>query len=268
MKPKWLIEDFDAENRYDDLAKEVARQGMEVEVVRYLPFESGDYNQFGDEECVVVQASLNLAVQLQKQKKWVPGPWLNTEAYECTSYYPALGSFLFNDDYTMLPRGDVPRMKKRAYDMYGRSNKIFVRPSTVLKSFSGQVILERDFDKDWEWIEEFSKPSDIVVISSMKTILAEWRVFVAGQEPVTWCQYKSEGESVRRENAPLEVRQLAETVARNYEPDPIFCVDICQGIDYKYYLMEIGSFSCAGLYACDVGALVSKASQIALRQYG
>ena len=49
MKPKWIIEDFDEINSYAILAEEVKRQGYEVEIIRYLPFESGSYNKFGDD---------------------------------------------------------------------------------------------------------------------------------------------------------------------------------------------------------------------------
>jgi len=32
MKPKWLVEDFEADNSFGNLAEEVKRQGMECEV--------------------------------------------------------------------------------------------------------------------------------------------------------------------------------------------------------------------------------------------
>ena len=69
MKPKWLIEDFALENNFSALADEVKKQGMECEVIKYIPFESGTYNVFKDSDCVIVQSSLQLAGQLLKEKK-------------------------------------------------------------------------------------------------------------------------------------------------------------------------------------------------------
>jgi len=109
MKPKWIIEDFEADNKFDLLAEEVKRQGMEVEIIRYIPLKSGNYDKYADNLCVIVQASLNLARQLQRQKSWIPGPWLNSDSYECTNFYPYYGKYLMNEDYIMLPRAEVKR---------------------------------------------------------------------------------------------------------------------------------------------------------------
>jgi hypothetical protein len=109
MKPKWLIEDFEADSSFDNFAEEVKRQGMECEVITYLPFQSGSYDVYGDEDCVMVQGSINLVQQLQKEKKWIPGAWLTPKAFECTTYYAHLGKYLFNDRYVILPRAEVAR---------------------------------------------------------------------------------------------------------------------------------------------------------------
>lgn len=69
MKPKWLIENFEADNKFDLLAEETRKRGFETEITRYIPFESGTYECFSPDDCVIVQSSLNLARQLQREKK-------------------------------------------------------------------------------------------------------------------------------------------------------------------------------------------------------
>ncbi|HUS50838.1 MAG TPA: DUF4343 domain-containing protein, partial [Candidatus Paceibacterota bacterium] len=77
MKPKWLIEDYDHDSSIESLKSEVRSQGMDLEVVKYEPWESGTFNQYPNEDCVIFYGTLNLARQLQKQKGWIPGVYCN-----------------------------------------------------------------------------------------------------------------------------------------------------------------------------------------------
>ena len=269
MKPKWLIEDFDEGNRYHVLAEEVRRQGMECELITYVPFEQGNYNRFSNDECVIVQSSINLAQQLLREKEWVPNAWLNTQAYECTKYYAYLGEYLFNDDYTMMPRSEVKRNINRIFKRFGVDGCVFMRPSSGLKSFTGKVFKEKYFERDWEWVKEFTDPESIVVVSTPKDMLGEWRVIIADKQPIAWSQYKTLNRMPTRKNTiPDEAKKLAKEIASaGYETDPMYSLDICQGADEKYYLLEIGSFSCAGIYLCDVEPVVEAAAHIAEREW-
>ena len=60
---------------------------------------------------------------------------------------------------------------------------------------------------------------------------------------------------------------LAKEIASVYHPEPVFVVDICQDADDKYALMEIGSFSVAGLYACETEPIVRVASKLAVKEF-
>ena len=112
MKPKWLIENFDEDNNYERLIAEVKRQGYECESISYYPIESGSRDKFPDNDCVIVQSSLQLAGELMRSKKgWIPGPWLYLQKYECQVYYASLGKYLFNDDYVMMPVSEFKRTK-------------------------------------------------------------------------------------------------------------------------------------------------------------
>lgn len=267
MKPKWIIEDFDEINSYAILAEEVKRQGYEVEIIRYLPFESGSYNKFGDDECVIVQSSLQIARQLLREKKWVPNAWLSLQNYECSTYYAYLGKYLFNDRYTMMPVCEVKRNIDFLFEQFGKQDCLFIRPSSGFKTFSGQVFTKENFAKDWIWVEQFSAPTHLAVVSSPKTIKAEYRFIVTKDGIVTGCQYKKDGNLNLDKDYPESAGILAEEVCKVWQPDSIFALDICTGNDGNYYLLEIGSFSCAGLYVCDMSKIVEVASRIAVKEY-
>ena len=267
MNVKWLIEDWDQENNYLRLAEEVKRQGYECELIKYLPMESGNYDRFSQNECVVVQSSLNLAGQLMREKKWVPGPWLNLREYECSYYYAYLGKYLFNDNYIMMPVNDFKRTKDRWFDELGMVDCLFIRPSSGFKTFTGKVFSKEHFDKDWEWVEEFCDPESLIVVSTPKNIKAEWRFVAANDDIISGSMYRLNGHTNHKNEWPDGAINLAKAVAKIYHPDPMYTIDICQGADDKFYLLEVGSFSCAGLYSCDMEPIVTTASEIALKEW-
>jgi hypothetical protein len=64
------------------------------------------------------------------------------------------------------------------------------------------------------------------------------------------------------------VRHAAEDMlaAVSWRPDPVLVMDLCES-DGKIYLLELNSFSCSGLYACDLDAVVEAASKIARSEW-
>jgi hypothetical protein len=45
----------------------------------------------------------------------------------------------------------------------------------------------------------------------------------------------------------------------SWRPDPVFLMDICAA-EGRLYVLELNSFSCSGLYACDPEAVVKVVS--------
>jgi len=268
MKPTWLVEDFEADNSFGNLAEEVRRQGMECEVITYLPFQSGSYDVYGDEDCVLIQGSINLVQQLQRDKKWIPGAWLTPKAFECTTYYAHLGKYLFNDRYVILPRAEVARrMSWLLKDCFGTYEQLFMRPNSGLKTFNAGLFPDLNWSSAWAWVEDYTEPESLIIISTPKIIKAEWRFICTKDEVVTGCQYELGGEFIRAPGYPEAAKELAKEIAGVYHPEPMFVVDICQDADDNYALMEIGSFSVAGLYACETEPIVRVASDLAVKEF-
>lgn len=279
IKPKWLIEDFDADNKFDKLAKETKSKGFDTEVVKYIPFEGGDYSRFyKGHDCVIVQASINLCKQLQKEDSWIPGPWLNSAAYECSKYYAYLGQYHVNSDYVMLPRAEVPRKLNFLKKTFGsEDNALFIRPSSGHKTFTGKVFHERHFESDWDWVQEFTDPESLIIISSPKVIIGEWRFIVSGDKVVTGSLYRQKigcinsGKyrevDLQNSKDKKAYDKACEIAALKYNPDPMYVIDICELESGEMRLIEIGSFSCAGLYDCNIPIIVDEAEKQALKEY-
>jgi len=280
VRPRWLIEDFEADNKFDKLAEETRRRGLQTEVVKYRPFKSGKYSHFfKGHDCVVVQGSINLCRQLQKEDYWVPGPWLNSIAYECSRYYASLGHHHLNSDYVMLPRAEVPRQMGFLKKTFGsEENALFMRPSSGHKTFTGKVFHEKHFESDWDWVEEFTEPHSLVIISSPKVIIREWRFIISDKKVVTGSLYKerigpiSSGKyrEIDIVNFPKDkaaLKKAQEIANEGYNPDPMYVIDICETAEGEMRLLEIGSFSCAGLYDCNISLIVDEAERQALKEY-
>jgi len=270
MKPRWLIEHFDDRNSTQLLIEEVEHQGYDLKTIKYIPFQSGSINVYNNNDCVITQTSINLAQQILKEKSgWIPGPWLTEKNYECSSYYARLGKYLFNDPYVIMSRDEIPRHLDWLQSILSKSQHLFIRPNSAMKPFTAKVFsLEpRLFESDWSWVKEFTFPETLIAISSPKAILAEWRFIVAGKTVITGSQYECDGKFNVSPIFPEEARALAQEVAEIYQPDPMFVIDICQGADSKYYLLELGAFSVAGLYACDMTKIVEAAVEAAEKQW-
>jgi hypothetical protein len=277
--PKWLVEDFDPDNRFGDLAVEASNQGCDVRVEKYTPFEEGNLNYFKDDDIVITQTSINLAIQIQRQTNWKPGPWLTAENYECTKYYPILQSAgipLLNGKGQFFKKKDVQVLIDKLVRDIGEpeSGRVFIRPSSGLKPFTGMVFIYNSrnydtFEQDWYWVSMSCKDDDMLLVApplakGMDSIINEWRFIAAEGEIITGSQYYNGNYEGTWEDGAYE---LAVKTAKIYQPDPMYTVDICKTDDGNYHVMELNSFRCAGLYGCDLKPVVERAIDIARRQY-
>lgn len=281
MEVKWLVEDYERDGSLQPLMDEIKKQGMHLEVVKYEPFESGEYNQYEVDDCVVFYGSLNLGKQLQKQKGWIPGVYCNFQNLCCIVYYSHWGKYLLNRDYIILPLMEIKRRKDYIYKTLGIDDCIFIRPDSGSKTFTGQILIKEEADKELGILEGYAgKPSDqiIAIISTPKIIYAEWRFVIVNKKVVAQSQYRRTvednivGQSIEiglniKEGCSVGARILAEKIANEeWQPDKAYTLDICQDPE-GYWLLEANSFSCSGLYACNPEDVVREISKIALDEW-
>jgi hypothetical protein len=273
----WLI-DADMFDAYrDELVAAIRRQQQIVKLIRppSPPYRWGDagcgYREtFPADACVVALGDIELATRIHREHLWRPGVFASVEHFACSSYYRHFGEYLLNGRYIMLPFGELRRCREFLFDTLGHEGRIFVRPDSPLKLFTGQCMSAQTFEVDLEFMGfyDFSRES-LVVVSSPRAIDAEWRFVIADKSVVAGSQYKLAGNNDIQPGFDREAHQLACRIAASgYEPDPVWVLDICRTSDGAYHLLEIGGFSFADLYACDKDAIVSAVSPIALREWG
>lgn len=269
MKPTWLIEDFDPDDSRLPLLEEVKSQGFPYQL---LTFESGNYDSIpnSSKECVIFQGTLNLGRQLRREKQWIPGVWCDLEAFKCTSYYPYFGKYLLNADYIFVPVYELKRKKQELYDIFGTDDSIFIRPNSAFKTFTGKAVEKKHFESELEWMTEYSDKNSLAVVASPKPIDVEYRLITCEQKVITGSTIRVHGE-LKKETINLNDTKLieyAEKICRevDFQADPIYVMDVCRMYG-ELYVVELNSFSCSGLYACDLKIIVEKASELAEKEW-
>jgi hypothetical protein len=281
MNTKWLIENFEQDNKIWKLIAELKSRNQPLEIIDYYNFylrgkvvtEDGLVTEstFKDDDCVIFQGSIQLALWIKRHKPWVPGVWLEPDKFKCTSYYSHLGEFLFNQDYEFTTVGEYKRKVDDYYKRFGRDNCLFIRPDTGLKSFTGQIFTRKRHETDWKFFNQTTKPEDIILVAAPKTMHAEYRVVIAKGEPISASMYQYEGKRKQLPGAPKNIMEFAKRVAAVIDKDmplaPMYVIDVVETWEDEPRLMEINCFNCAGLYETDKKVIVDAANQIAWEEY-
>ena len=270
MKPKWLVENFTGDNGYEDLITEIRSQGMEcvvLDIRNHFELRPGLIN---DNECVVFQGSIQLFRKLKAELNAYPLGWMTDQNYLCNRYYPHFQKFLFNDKHVLTSVAGLKHNKWWFYSSFGKEAVIYVRPDGGDKVFTGQLLDLQDFDKFWDnKVVCNVKDDDLVVISTPKNVVGEWRYIVTNKKEILGTSlYNYQGQRTYVPSAPEKATTLCKQILDvGWYPDPVFTVDICEDSDQNYWLMEINSFTSAGTYAAPKAPIVKKVSEIAFKQW-
>lgn len=199
---------------------------------------------------VYAVGSIGFIKKVYRNTSWKIFPEDNN-IYQCTHYYPLLYDYLLNQDYTFLPFGNIQRRRSHLFNSFGRDNKIFIRPNSGNKPFTGGLVSSYTFNTDLALLgAEKLEDSLLCLVSTPQNITHEWRLVCSKNKIIQSSLYKKKDEIKLRNECPKEVSELALKVLEIYYPDHLFTLDFCR-ISDTIRLLEVGGFSCAGLYACD-----------------
>lgn len=224
---------------------------------------------FAPGNCVIYYGSLEFGERVRRESSWIPGVIHNRKAYRCRNYYPKLGKWLLAEEYAFIPYGDLPRIKDSLFEKYGEADCIFIRPDSGSKPFTGQLLELERFDKDYQNLGFYQlEPETLCVVSPPRNVENEWRFISVDRKIITGSQYRNGEKLYRLRCNEGPAFELAQEIANaGYDPDRVYCIDICQTKNGNYYLLEIGCFSCAGLYTCNKETIVKEVSRIALEEH-
>ena len=225
---------------------------------------------------VVYHGSLLGAKWAQENTDWIPGPIANNPQFRCSYYYPRLRRMLLNEDHVFLPFGCLDVQRKFLWGSLGEDNGcVFIRPDSNRKPFTGQLTTPESWNDDLNlmgFYDDVVTPELMCVVARPQNIVEEWRFFVQGSKVLTGSLYrKGPHTSVREpacEQAWSQARLFAREAAKaEYTPDPVWVMDLCRTKAGNIRLLEVGSFSCAGIYACDTDILAKAVTEEAQRAW-
>jgi hypothetical protein len=293
---KWLIEADVFEDNTDKLIQTLKDKNYKYHILKYVPFDDDLADRclkiYGPDECVIFYGSLNFGKKLRKLP-WVPGVYLNEKAFECTSYYPILGPHIVHSNYVMLPYGDLIRRKDDLYT-YFNDDKIFIRPNSGNKQFTGMVVEKYNFDDCVKLAGFYDvEPDLLVVVSNVCKLDQEWRFVIVDGKVISGSLYRDWSKpekispgSVTRDyvlmNSYKRIEECftgefimhdkyawnaAQNCADKYNPDHCWTIDVAKTMKGTYEILEVGCFSCAGMYGNNLEIIVDKVSEAALTEW-
>ena len=272
MKARWIVENFTDSEDYRDLVRAIRDSGRDCFVIgrhNHFDFDASGYTE---PECIVVQGSIQMTKNIRGRlpQGCYPVAYNSWDKYLCSAFYPHFQKFLFNDRHEFTTVKKLKEDRFYFYQTYGKEALIFIRPDTGEKSFSGQLLDLQDFDRFWDnGIQCTALDTDAIIVSTPKTIVGEWRFVVTNRkEIVAQSTYQYQGKKTLIPSAPVGATELVKQVLEiGYYPDSVFCVDVCQDADGNFWLLELTSFSSAGLYATNKDAVVKAVSEIAEEEW-
>jgi hypothetical protein len=284
-KVNWLLEKnlFDTECEMTQIIKDM---GMTVKLIEYSPYDFNEiYNLFDENECVIFYGSIQLAKVLRREVSWIPGVYLSEKSLECTSYYPSFGNNLLHHNYIMIPFGDLIRQKDFLFTSLN-SHRLFLRPNSNMKNFTGILLNKQNYEDGIKLASFYGIDDNLLcLVSAAKDILYEWRFVIVDNKVVSGSLYRdwtNGGElddsqtkdfvllnSVSSEKYcdDSDAIDFANSLAHLYTRDRCWTMDIARCANGEYKVIEIGSFSCAGLYSNDLKSVVTEVSKAALNEW-
>lgn len=191
--------------------------------------------------------------------------YMNRSGY--ISYMP--NSWFLNDASIMTTWGQFKHDSNRFFNLYD-ADSLFIRPDNGTKTFTGQVIRRVNIMEQIQFLEKYSSVANetLIWVGDEKNIDREYRFWISAGKVVTWSEYNWDKSHVTNIDPPTKIIiDMAEQVAKySWQVDRIYTVDITEYLGFAK-IIELNSFSCAGLYNCDSGYLLEIVSQDILDEW-
>lgn len=278
-KCKWLLEQSMLDSSYHEDMRTVCDElDIEYQVIQYIPIALtlgeapfSEPSIFPKNDCVVAYGSIEFLKGLGYYKKdYIPSYYMHERNLKCSNYLPPIPTeLLLNGEYIMLPYGEFKKRKESVFELMN-TNKLFIRPDSGLKTFAGTTIHLDEFDYEINSLENLTSVLDntIILIANIQPIKYEYRIVIGDRKVIASSKYKTYNKLDLVEGAPKGAIELAEKICHLKEqPDTAYTVDVAELENGSFKIIELNSFSCAGLYACNIRDVIREISAIAIKEH-
>lgn len=286
---RWVIENTDKVGDLSKLTNAIERAGHELVRMNIDDVEGPScYDTLMCDHILCDQKKPTLCygtilfIKKIKNKKYCGSPlfYATDKVYDCTRYIPVLGKEYLNWDYQLRPLRDIPNDGGTVL-----LDDLFIRPVGGYKDFSGYIIKAddawkrnrtyateiNDLIQATSWVED-----PIVLLAPAQEIKEEYRFVVVGEEVIAGSQYIPEEKGIMPTIQELKIRNYAQKIVdlinkpslTQWIPDAVYTLDIAILNNNLMKVIEFNSFSCAGLYDCDMGVIVEAINHHILSERG
>jgi ATP-grasp domain, R2K clade family 2 len=268
IKVNWLVEE-DIFDRHQEFIEVLYQHGYPYQQTTYLKCISTVASAYyKDEDCVIFRGTLSLGRNILKTP-WIPGAYLDEKNLRCSTYYNYFGKYLLNNKYFYLSLKELIRRKEEILAYFSSDGEIFIRPDSNMKPFNAGAFNLNKLNTVQALTSELNTDEKILVLVSKKQpITKEWRFFVHKNEVITGSLYLVGEERINEtiKGGHLKDYLTQILVSVNWYPEALYTVDICESKG-ELYVLELGSYSCAGEYGCDLNLIIEAGAEAAIEEY-
>ena len=260
----WIVEQSVIRTGADEFEEAVRTSGAGVRWLSIDDEARGRYGRWDENDTVVFRGSFEAAETFRISRPDArPGVIGDQNLLKCSAYYPTVGPYLLNEEYVLIPLGDLRRLWPSLLQMF-QAKALFVRPDSGAKAFTGQLIndLDRFWSRERPYLESMA-PSALCVVARPREIEAEYRTVAVGGEIVAASLYKANGQREISRDVGDNVLNFAKAVLKDIPPPaPAFMLDIAVEADGRLSAIELNAFSCSDFYACDPAPIVEAIARL------
>jgi len=234
-------------------------------------FENGTFSnvEVAPESAVVVYGSHEFIRAINPKGQFQPGALGLNEKTRASAYMSNLPlEWFLNRDGIFMTWAMFKRRAKELFYIYD-CDTLFIRPDSGFKVFAGQTVKFGTLTDDLNSLDQLSGVMDetMILVNTTQNLLGEFRFVIADRKVVTGSEYRWDNKLDIRRDWPAECEALARKVAEHeWQVDIAYTCDVAL-LEDGPKLVELNSFSCAGLYACDLSKVVQSVSQAAIREF-
>lgn len=173
---------------------------------------------------------------------------LDFDQFKCSNYYHHFGDLMFNDEYLFMTKACLRQNKRTIPWMVWNDKspiKVFIRPDSGCKEFTGTTIGYKWFEKDLDIVLKDFPDDGMILISSVKECPEEFRAVIGPDGLISLSKHSYNGIRITSQF----YRKIIEFAKTFHFPaiETFYTIDFCE-VDGKVRIMEINSFESAGLY--------------------
>jgi hypothetical protein len=296
MNVKWLVEDgFFWDNNKDTLTPVLKELGVEYKFVHVSDIVQNNakfgrrkfdclhpslkdpelHFPYAEDDCVITYGSIEFN-QALRYREFIPNnAWVNMENLKCSTYCNYYGKYMLNSPYMFMTIAEIKRNIDFIFQTFGDNGKIFIRPDSSQKEFTGCLVTKENFDKDL-FKMSYGKIDEawLCLVSKPRKISIEYRFLIADKEVITGSMYKFNGEYEERAEFSDDALKLAQSIAsEKWQPSRVYSVDISWLYEKdsddpsRLNLLEVNGFNTASMYLCDWKKIVPALNKVALEEW-